>query len=80
MKKLMRRFWSFLKKIKNLLEDEAINKNELIDIIDAGLGEIRVGIIPAKVDRVIIGDLKRSRLANIKALFIIGLRDRKSVV
>lgn len=62
-------------KIKNLLEDEAINKNELIDIIDAGLGEIRVGIIPAKVDRVIIGDLKRSRLANIKALFIIGAND-----
>lgn len=65
----------FFDKIKRLLKDEEIKKNELLEIINAGLGEIKVGIIPAKVDRITVGDIKRSRLKDIKALFIVGADD-----
>jgi len=60
---------------KMLKELEEIKKNELLEIINAGLGEIKVGIIPAKVDRITVGDIKRSRLKDIKALFIVGADD-----
>ena len=45
------------------------------DVLDAGCREIRVGVIPAAIDRVLIGDMERSRLKDIKALFFIGVND-----
>jgi ATP-dependent helicase/nuclease subunit B len=44
-------------------------------ILDAGLSEIDMGIIPPVCDSVYVGDLKRSRLPEIKALFLIAAND-----
>lgn len=40
-----------------------------IQILDAGFQEIQVGVIPATVDQVMVGDITRSRLEAVKVLF-----------
>lgn len=58
-----------------LLGDETVSRREYAQILDAGFAEIQVGLIPAVVDRVVTGDLTRTRLSHIKALFFIGVND-----
>ncbi len=43
--------------------------------MDAGLEEARVGVIPPSVDQVVAGDVERTRLKDIKALFFVGAND-----
>ncbi len=58
-----------------LLGEEAISLKEYAAILSAGLSELRVGLIPACVDRVVAGDLKRTRLDQIRALFFVGVNE-----
>lgn len=64
-----------LEQIYSLLENEKMSLQEFADILDAGLGEIEVGLIPQNVDRVVVGDMERTRLRDIKVLFCIGVND-----
>lgn len=58
-----------------LLGQESMDIKEFADILDAGFAEIKVGTIPQNVDKVVIGDIERTRLCEIKALFFIGMND-----
>lgn len=58
-----------------LVPEEHISIHEFSEILDAGFEKIKVGMIPPCVDRVMVGDLTRSRLKDIKHLFIIGVND-----
>lgn len=62
-------------KVVSLLGDEKMKLKEYLGILEAGFLEIKVGIIPPTMDRVVVGDMQRSRLGNIKILFFIGLND-----
>lgn len=64
-----------LDRLTALLGDEKVSAKEFSDILDAGFTEIKVGLIPAVVDRVVVGDLTRTRLSHIKALFFAGVND-----
>lgn len=64
-----------LEQICALLGDEELELKEFAEILDAGFAEIKVGIIPQNVDKVVIGDIERTRLCEIKALFFIGIND-----
>ena len=58
-----------------LLGDEKVSLKEYGEILDAGFEEIRVGLIPATIDRIVVGDLTRTRLNHIKILFFTGVND-----
>ena len=58
-----------------LLGDEQISLKEYCDLLDAGLEEAKVGVIPPSLDQVVIGDVERTRIKNIKALFFMGAND-----
>lgn len=58
--------------MKRLLASQKMNQKDFVDILDAGISQISVGIIPQTMDRVLIGDITRTRLDAIKALFVIG--------
>lgn len=58
-----------------LLGDEMVSVREYSEILDAGFSEIKVGFIPASVDRIMVGDITRTRLDHIKYLFFIGVND-----
>lgn len=64
-----------LDQIIALLGDEKMTMKEFADILDAGFAEIKVGTIPQNVDKVVIGDIERTRLCEIKALFFMGVND-----
>ncbi len=66
-----------LEKLVEILGDEIVTFKEFAKILDAGLEEIEMSIIPPSNDCVIVGDHKRTRLPEIRALFLIGVNEGK---
>ena len=64
-----------LDQIVELIGDEKVKREEFCRILEAGFSEIQVGTIPQNVDRVVAGDMERTRLNQVKALFFLGVND-----
>ncbi len=64
-----------LDQVYELLGEEEISRQEFADILEAGFGEIIVGTIPQNVDRIVVGDMERTRLKQVKVLFFLGVND-----
>lgn len=62
-------------KFTELLGDEMISMKEYCELLDAGLEEAKVGVIPPSLDQVVIGDVERTRLNHLKVLFFVGAND-----
>ena len=62
-------------KFVELLGEEEIPLKEYCELLDAGLEEAKVGVIPPSLDQVVIGDMERTRIKNIRALFFVGAND-----
>ncbi|MBR4184079.1 MAG: PD-(D/E)XK nuclease family protein [Lachnospiraceae bacterium] len=61
-----------LDKIYEFLGDEKMDLAEYTEILSAGLDRLTLGVIPQGSDYVTVGDIERSRLSDIKVLFITG--------
>lgn len=61
--------------IVSLLGDEEMEFEEFYRIFEAGISEIEVGTIPRNVDRIVVGDIERTRISQVKALFLCGVND-----
>ena len=61
--------------IHSLLGDDEVNVREYMEIFEAGLSELKIGLIPGVTDYVLLGDIERSRIGDIKYLFFMGLND-----
>lgn len=59
----------------DLLGDETVSFREYEEILSAGISEGLVGFVPPTSNQVMVGDVERSRLKNIKVLFFIGVND-----
>lgn len=64
-----------LDQIEGLLAGEEMTLREFADILDSGLAEITVGTIPQNVDRILVGDIERTRLKQVRILFFLGVND-----
>lgn len=64
-----------LDKMVQVLGKEKITSKEYGQLLDVGFQEMRVGIIPPTVDQVLIGDMERTRLKDVKVLFFAGVND-----
>lgn len=62
-------------RLVELLGGESMKLQEFKELLDTGFSEARIGLIPPGVDQVVVGDLNRTRLANIKHLFFVGVND-----
>ena len=62
-------------KFVELLGEEEIPLKEYCELLDAGLEEAKVGVIPPSLDQVVIGDMERTRIKNIRALFFVGANE-----
>ncbi len=64
-----------LNQFVELLGDEMITLKEYCELLDAGLEQASVGIIPPSIDQVIVGDVQRSRIQDVKIVFLVGVND-----
>ena len=62
-------------KLVMLLGDCQVSLEEYAQLLDAGFSEMKVGLIPAGTDQVVVGDMERSRLKDIKILFFAGVNE-----
>jgi len=58
-----------------LLGNEKITPKEYRELVETGLREAKVGLIPTGSEQIVIGDMERTRLKEIKALFFLGVND-----
>ena len=64
-----------LEQIHDLLSDEKISSQDYLELIEAGFAEIRLGTLPQQVDRVLVGDIERTRVSQCRVLFFTGVND-----
>lgn len=64
-----------LNQVYELLKEESMSLQEFYDILTAGFSELKVGTIPQNVDQVLAGDMERTRLKQVRALFFVGIHD-----
>ena len=66
---------ALLDKIVMIFGEEVLSLREVSEIMDAGLESLGLGIAPLTMDQLILGDLKRTRLTDVRVLFIAGMND-----
>ncbi len=64
-----------LDRLVELLGQEEMSVSEYRELLDTGLSEARVGLIPPGVDQILVGDITRTRLDHVDYLFFLGVND-----
>jgi ATP-dependent helicase/nuclease subunit B len=66
---------SVLDELVAVIGDEQISFDKFKNIFKVGVSNIEISVIPTTKDKVIIGDVQRTRNSDIKTLFVVGLND-----
>ncbi len=66
---------ALFEKMEAIIGDEKLTVKEYAGILDAGIADMEIGIVPPTIDRVVVGDMTRSRLNHIKVLFMAGVNE-----
>ncbi len=72
---IYRKVMELLDEIASLMGDEKLSLKEYTDILEVGIGDTTIGTIPQSADRIVVGDIERTRLKEIKVLFFLGVND-----
>ncbi|MCR5283596.1 MAG: PD-(D/E)XK nuclease family protein [Lachnospiraceae bacterium] len=73
--KIFSQIMKVLEQIHDLIGEDELGCREFLEIFEAGVSEIRIGTIPQKVDQVVVGDITRTRLDRVSALFFLGINE-----
>lgn len=73
---IYRAVMDLLDKMVEILGEEPVSIRDFAQLMEEGLMELRIGIIPPTADQVLIGDVERTRLKSLKALFFVGVNDQ----
>ncbi len=66
---------NLISQMAELMGDEEVSVKDYTALLTTGFQEASVGVIPPGVDSIIVGDIERTRLKDIKALFFVGVND-----
>lgn len=72
---IWRAVMDLLDQLHTLVGEEKISARDYLELVETGLSEIRLGSVPKMVDRVLCGDIERTRLSEVRVLFFAGLND-----
>ena len=64
-----------LDKLVVILGNEPVRLAHYQQMLEAGFADASVGIIPPSAEQVLIGDMERTRLKDVKVLFCLGVND-----
>lgn len=67
---------NLLDKMVQVLGDEKLSLDHYVQLLEVGFAEARVGVIPPTADQVVVGDMERTRLKNVRVLFFAGVNDQ----
>ncbi|MDM0528678.1 helicase-exonuclease AddAB subunit AddB [Clostridium perfringens] len=68
-------FIDVLEQAVDVLGNEVMDLNEFMKVLNIGLSQYEMGLIPVALDQVNIGDITRIKSRGTKALYIIGVND-----
>lgn len=68
-------FVQLLQTAVDILGDTPVTLSEFSKILQAGLEKSSIGIIPPTADCLVVGDIERSRLPEIRVLFVLGVNE-----
>lgn len=66
---------NLLDKMVEILGKERITAQEFRQLLETGMSEAKVALIPPSIDEVLVGDMERTRLKDIRALFFVGVNE-----
>ncbi|WP_194611139.1 PD-(D/E)XK nuclease family protein [Clostridium vitabionis] len=66
---------NLMDQIFDLTGAEEIGAAEYLELMEAGLSEISLGTVPRLADRILVGDVQRTRMNEVKVLFFLGAND-----
>jgi ATP-dependent helicase/nuclease subunit B len=58
-----------------MLGETKVAPKQFISILDAGFESLKFSLIPPAIDQVLVADLEKTRLADIKVAFVIGVNE-----
>ena len=64
-----------LDRMVEILGEEEITRTEFVQLLETGFAKSKVALIPPSMDQVLVGDMERTRLKEIKALFFVGVNE-----
>lgn len=64
-----------LDRMVEILGEEEITAKEFIQLLEVGFSKAKVALIPPSMDQVLVGDMERTRLKEIKVLFFVGVNE-----
>ncbi|HBL40857.1 MAG TPA: hypothetical protein DDY98_04510, partial [Ruminococcaceae bacterium] len=62
-------------KMLEIMPEDETNPHDFLELFKLGVKDISIGRIPNTLDTVLVGDITRTRLEDIKVLFILGMND-----
>lgn len=64
-----------LDKMTEILGEETVSPEEFRQILETGMSQAKVALIPPGLDQVLVGDMERTRLKDARALFFVGVNE-----
>ena len=62
-------------KLVDILGEERMSYSEFYTVLETGVNSLDIGMIPQGLDQVIVGDMTRTRLSDIRILFLINANE-----
>lgn len=66
---------SVLDELTEVLGDKTVNVREYRNLLAVALGQHSMGLIPTSLDEVVVGNVERTKLSGVRALFVLGVND-----
>ena len=74
-KNLYEKVISVFDKMDEIMGEDTVDTDEFVELMNLGLKDLTLGVIPQTLDMTLVGDITRTRLDDIKVLFVLGIND-----
>ena len=64
-----------MEQMADILGEEKLSYDDFLSVLETGMEEMTMGVIPPSLDQVVIGDMERTRTEGVKVLFFAGVSD-----